>query len=175
MADVYKYAPLMFKFEGGLANVKGDKGGLTNMGVTLTTLKQIGLDKDGNGVVDAKDLKLLTQKDVVDKVLKPHYWDKWKADKIKTQSIANLLVDWTYTSGVYGIKFPQQILGVAPDGKVGDKTIAAVNNYPNQKELFQKLWNRRKAHFEAIVRNNPTQKKFLAGWLNRLNQIKYTD
>jgi hypothetical protein len=34
------------------------------------------------------------------------YWDKWKADKIENQSIANLLVDWVWTSGKWGIIFP---------------------------------------------------------------------
>jgi len=30
----------------------------------------------------------------------------------------------------------------------------------------------RKAWFEAIVKANPSQKVFLKGWLNRLNDIK---
>ena len=64
------------------------------------------------------------------------------------------------------------MLGVADDGVVGPKTIAAINNYPNQKELFQKLWNRRKAHFESIAKNG--KKQFLKGWLNRLNDFKFS-
>ena len=82
-----------------------------------------------------------------------------------------MLVDWLWTSGVYGIKYPQRVLGVTADGIVGPKTIAAINNYPNQKELFQKLWNKRKKHFESIATGN--KKKFLIGWLNRLNDFKF--
>lgn len=106
-------------------------------------------------------------------MLKPHYWDKWKADQIQNQSIANLLVDWLWGSGAWGIKFPQRILEVADDGIVGTKTLAAINNYPDQSKLFKKLWLRRKQHFEDIVKADPTQGVFLKGWLNRLNDFKF--
>jgi len=62
---------------------------------------------------------------------------------------------------------------VKDDGIVGDKTLAAINNYPNQKELWTKLWNRRKKHFEDIVAKNPSQGKFLKGWMNRLKDLKW--
>lgn len=55
------------------------------------------------------------------------YWDRWQADRIENQSVANILVDWVWASGVHGIKRPQKILGVTVDGIVGDKTIAALN------------------------------------------------
>lgn len=173
MADVYKLAPIILKNEGGYVNHPNDKGGPTNKGVTIATWRKVGYDKDGDGDIDVDDLKLLTTEDVVNRVLKPHYWDKWKADQIKNQSIANLVVDWTWGSGAWGIKYPQMILGVVADGVVGPKTLAAINNYPDQSELFKKLWLRRKQHFEDIVKADPSQKVFLKGWLNRLNDFKY--
>lgn len=163
----------MFKYEGGYNNHPNDKGGATNKGVTIATWKKVGYDKDSDGDIDIDDLKLLSNEDVVSRVLKPHYWDKWKADQIKNQSIANIVVDWAWGSGVWGIKYPQRILGVADDGVVGPKTLAAINNYPDQSELFKKLWLRRKQHFEDIVKADPTQAVFLKGWLNRLNDFKY--
>ena len=69
------------------------------MGVTLNTWKKVGYDKDNDGDIDVKDLKLITKDDVINKVLKPYYWDKWKANEINNQSIANILVDWLWTSG----------------------------------------------------------------------------
>jgi lysozyme family protein len=105
--------------------------------------------------------------------MKPVYWDKWRADEIKTQAIANLLVDWYWNSGKYGIRLPQKILGVQMDGVVGPKTIAAINSYPDQHRLFQLLWQEREDYFKRIVTADRTQKKFLAGWLNRLNAIRW--
>lgn len=153
--------------------MKGDRGGATNKGVTLTTWRSIGYDKDGDGDIDVNDLKLITDDDVMNKVLKPHFWNRWMADDIKDQSIANLLVDWVWTSGKYGIIYPQQILGVVADGIVGAKTLAAINNHPNKAALFSKLWTRRKQHFNAIAKADPVQQKFLKGWCNRLEGIAY--
>nr|DAM03133.1 MAG TPA: Lysozyme [Caudoviricetes sp.] len=173
MAKIELLVHKILQWEGGFANHPNDKGGATNKGVTLSTWKKVGYDKDGDGCIDVSDLKLLTDEDVEKKVLKPFYWDRWKADDINNQSIANLLVDWVWASGVYGIKYPQEVLGVIADGIVGNKTLSAVNDYPNQEELFQKLWDRRKQHFESIVHRDPSQKVFLKGWMNRLNDYKF--
>lgn len=167
MADFKILKPIILKWEGGFVNHPNDPGGATNKGVTLSTFrKYFGKTKTVN------DLKHITDEQW-NYVFKKGYWDRWKADEIKTQSIANLLVDWTFNSGTWGIKYPQQVLGVTADGVVGPKTIAAINNYPNQAELFYKLWNRRKKHYEDIVKRNPSQKVFLKGWMNRLNSFKF--
>ncbi len=96
MVNVYKLAPWILKWEGGFVNDPADLGGATNMGVTIGTWKSCGYDKDGDGDIDVDDLHLLTREDVVNRVLKPHYWDRWKADEIKSQSVANILVDWVW-------------------------------------------------------------------------------
>lgn len=173
MAKVELLAPLIFKWEGGWSDHPSDKGGKTNMGITLATWKSCGYDKNGDFVVDEKDLKLATKEDVVN-ILRKYYWNRWQADLINNQSVANLLVGWVWGSGIHGIKIPQRILGVVVDGLVGAKTIAAVNS-ANQKELFQKLWNAKKKFFEDICVANPSQKVFLKGWLNRLNDYKYSE
>ena len=174
MADVKLLSPIILKWEGGYVNHPNDKGGPTNKGVTIATWRKVGYDKDGDGDIDIDDLKLLSNEDVVNRVLKPSYWDRWKADQIKNQSIANVVVDWVWGSGLWGIKVPQRILDVKDDGIVGPKTLATINDYRDQSELFKKLWLRRKLHFEDIVKADPTQAVFLKGWLNRLNDFKYT-
>jgi lysozyme family protein len=169
MADYKVLVPIIKRFEGGWSNHPNDRGGCTNSGVTISTYRAYyGKSKTCN------DLKKMTESQW-NAIFIQRYWVKWLGDRISSQSIANLLVDWFWTSGVYGIKYPQQVLGVTADGVVGPKTIAAINNYPNQKELFQKLWNRRKKHFEDIVKKNPSQKVFLKGWLNRLSAFKWID
>ena len=165
MADYKKLIPTVLKYEGGYAgNIDGKI--CTMKGVTLDTYrKYFGKKKT------CKELRGISNAEW-EYIFKEGFWDRWKADEINNQAIANLLVDWCWVSGIYGIKYPQRILGVKDDGIVGDKTIAAINNYPNQKELFDKLWNRRKKHFEDIAKTH-NRAKFLNGWLRRLSAFKW--
>lgn len=172
MAKVELLAPIIFKWEGGFVDDPLDRGGATNKGVTLSTWKQCGYDKDGDGDIDVEDIKKLTLSDATI-VLKKYYWDRWKADQIINQSVANILVDWVWGSGIHGIKIPQRILGVESDGIVGPKTIQALNSL-EQSELFKEIWLARKDFLNGIVQRNPSQQRFIKGWLNRLNDFKFT-
>ena len=172
MADVNKLAPYILKWEGGFVDHKADKGGATNMGVTIGTWRQNGYDKDGDGDIDVIDLKLLTKQDVINRILKPHYWDRWKADQIISQPIANILVDWVWGSGKWGIIIPQRLLGVESDGVVGQQTIMAVNKQ-SPADLFARINTARLTFLNDIVKNNPSQRVFLKGWINRLNDLKF--
>lgn len=172
MANVNQLAPFILKWEGGFVNDPADLGGATNMGVTIGAWKSCGYDKDGDGDIDVDDLRLLTREDVVNRVLKPHYWDRWKADDIKSQSVANILVDWVWASGAHGIKIPQRLLGVSVDGIVGPKTLATVNAR-NPRELFDMIKIARFDFIEDICRKRPANNKFKRGWMNRINDIAY--
>lgn len=171
MANIDIFIPKLIKHEGGYVNHPRDKGGATKYGVTLNTWKDIGYDKDNNGIIDSEDIKLLAVEDF--KLVAAKYWNLWKADEIVNQSVAELLVDWVYTSGKWGIIIPQRLLKVTADGIVGPKTLNALNRL-NQSQVFEELFRERKMFFESIVKNNPGQKVFLKGWLNRLNTFKFT-
>lgn len=134
MADVKKLAPFILKWEGGFVNDPDDLGGATNMGVTMATYK-VYCKRKGRPEPAIDDLKHLSNDEWID-ILKSLYWDKWKADQIKSQSVANILVDWVWASGNYGIKIPQELLGVTADGIVGKNTLAAVNNYPSLRLFY---------------------------------------
>lgn len=171
MAKIDILWPFILSWEGGFANIPGDRGGATKYGVTISTWKAQGYDKDGDGDIDVDDLKLITPEDAK-RMCRLNFWNRWKADEIKDQSIANMLVDWVWASGKYGITIPQQLLGVKADGIVGPKTLAALNKQ-DARSFFYKLWQRRKKYIIAICVNNPSQNKFLNGWLNRLQGIQY--
>ena len=166
MADKNKLIPIIKKWEGGYSDNPNDRGGATNSGVTLAVYQSVyGKSKTKN------DLKKMTN-DQWDYIFTKLYWNKWKADEIKNQSIANILVDWVWMSGIGTIKKIQSLFGLTADGIVGNKTISYINSH-DQEEVFNKIWNRRKSFYESLVKNNPSQKVFLNGWMNRLNTYKF--
>jgi len=173
MANIQQLAPLILKWEGGYVNNPADLGGATNKGVTLSVWKQQGYDKTGDGVIDVEDLKLISAEDVVERILRPHYWNRWQADRILSQALANIVVDWVWCSGRWGIVIPQGILGVPADGIAGEKTLLRLNSYPDQKELFEKIWQTRRAYLNMICIDRPANRRFLKGWINRLNDFKW--
>ena len=170
MADVDRLMPFILKWEGKFVDDPADRGGATNMGVTLKTWRSVGYDKDGDGDIDVEDLMLLTPEEVRDRVMKPHYWDRWKADKIRSQRIADMVVDWTWCSGRWGIVIPQRILCVPDDGIVGPLTLSAINHI-DESRLYSQLWQARK-DFLCRVAKKDDNMKFLRGWLNRLEDLR---
>ena len=72
----------------------------------------------------------------------------------------------------HGIKIPQRLLGVAVDGIVGPKIIAAVNAR-NPRELFDMLKIARFDFIEDICRKRPANNKFKRGWMNRINDLRF--
>lgn len=172
MADIRKFIPLLLSVEGGYVNDPDDSGGATNLGVTLATWREAGYDIDGDGDIDSDDMRLLSVSDAVSRVIKPMFWDRWKADEIDCQAVANILVDWLYNSGSPGIRIPQRLLGVREDGIVGPETLEALNG-ADQEELFSKIKSERINYYSDLVSRKPEKKKFLNGWMNRLLAYKY--
>ena len=175
MADVNILAPFILKWEGGFVNHPNDPGGATNMGVTLKTWKSQGYDKDGDGDIDVVDLKKITKQDAI-KMLKNNYWSRWFADQIDSQVVANILVDWVWISGAWGIKIPQRLLGLKEDGIVGYQTMRALKesiDTPVKREKFIKeLYRARYEYINNIIKANPKLAVFKKGWLNRMKDLE---
>lgn len=169
MAKIETYFRRLLEFEGGFVNEPGDRGGATNRGLTLGCWKQMGYDKDGDGDTDLDDLKL-TNEDDVKEVLRKHYWNRWRADEIRSQAVAEMLVDWLWCSGRWGIVMPQRLLGVEADGIAGPLTIEAVNARP-ARDFELSLYNARLAFIRNIIREHPDQQKFGNGWVKRVNTL----
>lgn len=172
MANINLLAPIIFRWEGGYSNHPSDKGGSTMMGVTINTYK-VYCKKKGLKTPTVEDLKKITKETAID-VLRLLFWNPLKADSIKNQSIANLIVDNCWGSGLGYMKQVQLVLGVPADGLVGIKTLNAINT-ANQRELFERLKTKRASFYNNIVLANPSQKVFLRGWLNRLNDFKFSE
>lgn len=188
MAKIDKFIPFIIYFETGISDKTGvdlpnlyekarkkglaydpdDSGGLTMVGVTLNTYKEY-CRKKGLAAVTADSLRNLKYEEWRD-ILKSMFWNRWQADTITSQSVAEMLVDWVWTSGSYGITIPQKALGVKADGVVGPKTLKAVNSH-EPSALFALLRQERIAYTERICRSRLQNLKFRNGWLRRINSL----
>ena len=171
MAKIDILAPFILSFEGGYVNDPHDKGGATNKGVTIAVWRKYGYDKNGDGKINEKDVMRISDADAI-KIMKKIFWDAWKADEIKDQSVANILVDWLWASGSYAITWTQRALGLKVDGKVGPVTVAAINKQPS-KELFVKLHKLRLDYIDYICKKNANNLRYKKGWVIRINAIGY--
>ena len=61
MQTVRQIAEDIVRREGGFVNDPDDPGGATNHGVTIHTLRRLGLDVTGDGTVDIDDVRRLSR------------------------------------------------------------------------------------------------------------------
>lgn len=119
--------------EGGYVNNANDLGGATNFGVTIGTLKSLGLDLDKDGDVDVADLKQLTAEKAAEIFLE-HYYYRPRIDQLPNEVSASVF-DMFVNAGNNAVKILQRLLNSIPngsemlsvDGGIGPKTVASAN------------------------------------------------
>ena len=161
-------APFIFSYAGGYMN--DGNGNITNMGISLPKWRIDGIDLDRNGSIDEEDLKLVTEGDAYN-FLKRNFWDKLKATKIKSQNVANMLVDWAWEVGVREVIL-QLGFEVPSDGYLSDNALWKINS-SDPKGIFQDVYAIRKDYYSTVVKNDVQKKKYHASWLRRLNNLQF--
>lgn len=172
MAKFESFAGKLLRLEGGYVNHPLDRGGPTKYGVILSVWQEHGHDKDGDGDIDAEDIKKLSEGDAK-YIAKKIFWDYFLADLILNQSLAEFIVDWGYNSGRKTVaKIVQRLVKVMVDGIVGPQTVTAIN-CADQELLFNALKIERKVFLNSIIKRKPDQIVFYDGWMNRVNSFSY--
>ncbi len=114
--------------EGGFVNDPSDPGGATNHGVTIHTMRRLGLDLDRDGDVDVQDVRLLTRAQAK-KIFLEHYYRKPRIDRLP-EALQASVYDMYVNAGGNAVKILQRLLvkmgfRIAVDGAIGPKTIGA--------------------------------------------------
>ena len=165
-ANYAKALPLVLRHEGGFVNHKDDPGGATNKGVTIGTLKRLGIDVDGDGDSDIVDLRNLRQSDV-ERVYKLFYWDAVKADQLPS-GVDYAVFDFGVNSGpARAAKHLQKVVGAAQDGDIGPKTLALVARADPQ-DVVTALQDSRL----RFLRGLKTWGTFGKGWGRRVAEVR---
>ena len=94
--------------EGGFVNDPDDPGGATKYGVTIHTMRNLGLDLDQDGDVDTQDVKLLTVRQATDIFVK-HYFERPRIDLLPADLQASVF-DMYVNAGGNAIKILQRLV-----------------------------------------------------------------
>lgn len=167
----------VLKHEGGFVNDPLDRGGATNFGITQKTYDKWMQKKTKNPnykstVEEIKNMPIGNAK----AIYKEEYWDTMGGDKIKYYSVASALFDQAVNRGVVAVSEQvQQVLNLPQDGIMGKNTITALNKL-NDKDFLNQFFMMAEKSYRTIVKKNPSQVKFLNGWLKRLSSLQsYTN
>jgi lysozyme family protein len=114
--------------EGGFVNDPDDPGGATKYGVTIHTMRRLGLDLDGDGRVGVADVQHLSR-DQAEAIFIEHYFN---APRIATlpEILQASVFDMYVNAGANAVKILQRLLRqmgheVTVDGVIGPQTQAA--------------------------------------------------
>ena len=141
----------------GYVNDPHDAGGETKYGIA----------KNDNPTVDITNLDWVGAQTIYFQA----YWVRGKCDQMPGR-IGALHFDACVNNGVSGAaKFLEAAVGVAVDGSVGPGTLAAVNAQ-DPVTVCNADCDQRVAHYNAIVVNDPSQARYLAGWLRRVSEMR---
>lgn len=158
----------VLEIEKGFVNDKNDSGGATNWGITKRVY-EAWLGR----TVSIDEIKNMPRSHAV-AIYKANYWDKIAGDSLKSYKIAYTLFDQAINRGVSTVvKQAQSLVGLKADGIIGPATINALNSIA-ETDFISKFLAASIASYRSIASNdgeNDKDKKFLNGWLNRVNEI----
>ncbi|WP_375228015.1 holin-associated N-acetylmuramidase [Roseobacter sp. S98] len=128
MQTVRQIATEIVAREGGFVNDPDDPGGATNFGVTIHTMRRLGLDLNRDGSVNVTDVRALTKEQAVE-IFEKHYFRKPLIEKLP-QPLHATVFDMYVNAGGNAVRILQRLLrdmghDLVVDGVLGSKTIGA--------------------------------------------------
>ena len=183
MLSVRAIAEEIVAREGGYVNDPDDPGGATNYGVTIHTMRGLGLDLDGDGNVDSGDVRALTRERAVD-IFVDHYFHRIRID-ILPEVLQASVFDMQVNSGANAVKILQRLLrrmgqAIAVDGRVGPQTAAAARAATEEApaHIADAYGIARRNWYYALADRRPSSRKYArrrdggkGGWIVRAEEF----
>lgn len=149
-------------FEGGYANVPGDRGGATNYGVTQKTYdawrRTTGQTLQQVELIGDNEVRAIYQ---------DNYWNPCHCDDLP-EPLAHVVFDMAVNSGVFNAVLTlQRALGVRVDGLIGAVTLESAAQ-TDPKAAAMRFLKKRGGFIQDVIEAHPEQVKFLEGWIARL-------
>ncbi len=165
--------------EGGYVDDPDDPGGATKYGVTIHTMRRLGLDLTGDGIVNAEDVKVLSHRQAVD-IFVRHYFQKPGIARLP-EVLQSSVFDMYVNAGAQAVRILQTLLGemkfeVVVDGVIGPQTARASHAAapPDPMQLRDAYGVARRNYYFLLADRRPASRKYArnrsggkGGWISR--------
>jgi lysozyme family protein len=183
MRSVEAIAEEILAREGGFVNDPDDPGGATNFGVTIHTMRRLGLDLNRDGRVDIADVKQLTRRQARD-IFVEDYFRKPGIARLP-EPLQPSVFDMYVNAGGNAVRILQRLLGdfghpLTADGVIGPRTEAATRAAFAAAPgfLVDAYGIARRNYYYAIGDRRPASRKFArrrdggkGGWIVRAEEF----
>lgn len=183
MKDVHDIAKEIVAREGGYVNDPDDPGGATSHGVTLATLRRLGLDLDADGRVGEGDLRRLSPAQA-EAIFVEHYFRRPRLGELP-ETLQAPVFDMYVNAGANAVKLLQRLLNemgndLSVDGAIGAMTLAAARRAAEVDPvlLADAYGIARRNYYYALADTRPASRKFArrrdggkGGWIARAEEF----
>lgn len=181
--DVAKIAREIVAREGGYVNDPDDPGGATKHGVTIHTLRQLGLDLTGDGAVDRRDVKALDRAQAEEIFLREYF--RRPRLHLLPEPLQASVFDMHVNAGANAVRILQELLcemgyDLRVDGAMGPQTAKAAQaaGQVNMEALVNAYGIARRNYYFDLADRRPRSRKYArtraggkGGWIRRAEEF----
>lgn len=183
MQTVRQIAEDIVAREGGYVDDPDDPGGATKFGVTIHTMRRLGIDLNGDGQVSAADVRALSRAQAVD-IFVAHYFEKPGIEALPEVLQASVF-DMYVNAGRNAVTLLQKLLcqmgqNVTVDGVIGPQTTAAAMQAARgDAGLLRDAYGiARRNYYFRLADRRPASRKYArtrsgkkGGWIRRAEEF----
>ncbi|ARE84965.1 peptidoglycan-binding protein [Roseovarius mucosus] len=169
--------------EGGFVNDPADPGGATNFGITIHTMRSLGLDLDRDGDVDVADVRLMTRARAVE-IFIEHYFVRPRIAELP-EALQASVFDMQVNAGSNAVKILQRLVTemgfpATVDGVIGPATLRAVEAAHDAApaHIADAYAIARRNYYFRLADARPASRKFArarsggkGGWIRRAEEF----
>ncbi len=169
--------------EGGYVNDPDDPGGATKYGVTIHTMRRLGLDLTRDGTVDARDVRALSRAQA-EEIFVDHYYHRPGIARLPEVLRASVF-DMYVNAGSNAVKILQRLLrqmghAVTVDGVIGPQTLAATGAAHDAapRHIADAYGIARRNYYFRLADLRPASRKYArtraggkGGWIRRAEEF----
>lgn len=152
----------IMKWEEGYINDRYDRGGETKYGISKRQYPDLDIPN-----LTLEKAKLIYERD---------YWNKMRLSLLESTKIMVEIFDFGVNAGpkraIIAIQRALKLIDfeVRVDGIIGNKTVSAINFATKHYEsaLLMAFKGYEFLHYKNIVLRNPSQKRYIRGWMARI-------